>query len=114
MTDEKPTPPRSDSHIDPLGRQIRLPDFTWFGHIVKGHPEMALRRAQCAIALASPETIRFSQSDVDCRLYYSPDGEGWWVCVVADVRQGFVKTAYRSKRIKPGVAEWSRPNPSKA
>ncbi len=28
------------------------------------------------------------------------------ICVVADIRRGFVKTAYLCKRIKPGSQEW--------
>lgn len=28
---------------DPLGRRIRLHDRTWYGHILKAHPEMGRR-----------------------------------------------------------------------
>ena len=97
----------SDSHIvDPLGRRIILHDHTWFGHIVKGHPEMRNRRAAVEQAIQAPMTIRFSSIDVNCRVYYGSGGAPHFlVAAVADVVGGFVKTAYRARAPK-GVVEW--------
>ena len=96
-----------DSRLtDPLGRSITLHDHTWFGHIVKGHPEMRGRRAALEQAVQAPITIRFSSIDANCRVYYGNGGiPGLLVAVVADVVGGFVKTAYRTRAPK-GVVEW--------
>ena len=39
---------------DPLGRDIVLHDRTWYGHIVKGHPDMS------------------GHYDENCRIYFGP------------------------------------------
>jgi hypothetical protein len=54
--------------VDPLGRSIVRCDFTWFGHILKGHPEMRVERSRTERAISAPREFRFSSSDVDCRL----------------------------------------------
>lgn len=82
--------------IDPLGRTIGLSDATWFGHIVRNHREMAGYREAVGMAIERPIAIRFSVSDADCRLFYGP----------SVVRFGFTKTAYLTRRIKPGAGEW--------
>ena len=91
--------------IDPLGRSITLHDHTWFGHIIKGHPELRGDRALVDQAIRSPSTIRFSAADVNCRVYYGSGPAGLLLAVVADVVGGFVKTAYRTRAAK-GVVEW--------
>jgi hypothetical protein len=95
--------------IDPLRRAIVLHDHTWYGHIIKGHPEVAAQRAQVEQAISNPEAIQFSASDPDCRIYYgAPSSAGIRFAVVADVVAGVVKTAYRARRKKVGGMEWSR------
>ena len=92
---------------DPLSRQIDLSEDTWYGHIVKGHPEMQGLRKEAEAAILQPASIHFSASDENCRLYYAPAPRSpLMICVVAEVVGGFVKTAYLTKRIKPGVQEW--------
>lgn len=99
--------PRMGTAIDLLGRQIELADWTWWGHILKGHPEMHGLREEVEQTLARPVSIHFSASDPDCRLYYGPSPRpGLMICVVVDVTAGIVKTAYLAKRIKPGGQEW--------
>jgi hypothetical protein len=72
-------------------------------------------REAAETAVANPDAIYQSRSDPDCRLYYRAGARaGLMICVVADAAAGFVKTAYLSKRIKPGAKEWPSPNPSKA
>lgn len=91
---------------DPLGRAITLHAHTWYGHIIKGHPEVAGHRALVEGAVTAPHEIRYSTSDPDCRVYYgSGPSPGLLVAVVADVVAGFVKTAYLANRMK-GVPEW--------
>lgn len=86
---------------DPLGRRIVLHNFTWFGPIVKGHPEMRNERRRAQEAVQSPAQIRFSASDPDCGIYYDePDTAGIRIAVIADVRGGFVKTAYPAAKLK--------------
>jgi hypothetical protein len=93
---------------DPLGRTIVLHEHTWFGHIVKGHPDVRTYRALAEQAISNPLEIRFSSSDPNCRLYY---GVGpslrIMMVVVADVVSGIVKTAYRANKMK-GTTEWLR------
>jgi hypothetical protein len=94
--------------VDPLGRRNTLHDRTWFGHVIKGHPDMAFKRPSVERAIASPERITFSLSDPDCRLFYGlAEPDGLMVTVVVNVTEGFVKTAYRSRQAK-GVVEWER------
>ena len=97
--------------IDPLSRRIVLHDRTWWGHIVKFHPDMRGQRPAVESAVRSPLSIHFSASDADCRLYYGQtSNSGVMVAVVADVAAGFVKPAYRTDRAK-GAIEWSRSTP---
>ena len=92
--------------IDPLGRTITLHDHTWFGHILKGHPDLAGDRALVECAVTSTATIHFSKADVDCRVYYGLGATtGLMTAVVADIVGGFVKTAYRTRTAK-GTIEW--------
>lgn len=82
-----------DSTIeDPLGRSIQLTNATWFGHIVKGHPDMALQRLRVEHTVRQPMEIQISTYDNDCRVYYSePNKGGRMIVVVADVVAGIVK-----------------------
>ena len=94
---------------DPLGRKIVLHDHTWHGHIVKGHPEMMAHRLLVEQAIRSPDQIRLSNSDLDCRLYYGPGPrDGVIIMVVADVLLGIVKTAHLAKKASGGALEWSK------
>ena len=99
----------ADSFLeDPLGRRIVLHDRTWFGHVLKGHPEVAPFRALAEAAVLHPFEIRFSAADPDCRVYYGkgPDAR-LRMAVVADVGSGTVKTAYLARKASPGGVEWS-------
>jgi hypothetical protein len=98
----------SDSTIeDPLGRSIRLTNATWFGHIVKGHPDMSLQRLTVEHTVRRPLEIQLSTYDPDCRVYYShPNKAGQMIVVVADVVTGIVKTAYEAIKKKKGTIEW--------
>jgi len=92
---------------DPLGRLIDLSDTTWFGHIIKGHPEMRGLNAEACATLSIPTAILHTTSDRDCRLYYGPSPQpGLIICIVADVARRFVKTAYLARKIKQGIQEW--------
>ncbi|MHC4126916.1 MAG: hypothetical protein ACYTE6_09850 [Planctomycetota bacterium] len=92
---------------DPLGRRITLSDRTWFGHIVKGHPEIAAERRRVEAAIESPQQIRLSRLDIACRLYFGAGPrKGVRIMVVADVRLGVVKTAHLARRLSGGEVEW--------
>ncbi|HEY2155041.1 MAG TPA: hypothetical protein VGH33_05395, partial [Isosphaeraceae bacterium] len=61
----------SDSHhVDPLGRTIVLHDYTWEGHILSDHDEIADDRDLVGAAIELPIRIEFSTSDANCRRYY--------------------------------------------
>jgi|SRR5882724_2082343 len=97
-----------DSTIqDPLGRTIRLTNATWFGHILKGHPDLALQRLRVEHAVRQPMEIQISTYDDNCRVYYSqPNKAGRMIVVVADVVAGIAKTAYAAIKKKKGRVEW--------
>ncbi|MFH1417156.1 MAG: hypothetical protein ABII12_02570 [Planctomycetota bacterium] len=99
----------ADSRLtDPLRREITLYDRTWFGHIVKGHPEIAEDRLLVEQAVTRPTEIRQSASDPDCRLYYGSGPRPTVIMmVVVDVAIGVVKTAHLAGKITGGPVEWS-------
>jgi|SRR6185436_6832282 len=95
---------------DQLGRDIRLTNPTWFGHVVKGHPDMAMQRLRVEHTVRRPSEIQVSTYDADCRVYYSePNKAGRMIVVVADVVAGIVKTAYAAIKKKKGTIEWKAP-----
>jgi len=95
---------------DPLGREVVLHDRTWYGHVLKGHPDVARCRDLAQKAVRDPREIRFSMSDTDCRIYYGtgPTAD-LMIAVVADVVVGLVKTVYLAKSTSAGGVEWSSP-----
>jgi hypothetical protein len=95
---------------DPLGREIRLTNATWFGHILKGHPDMARQRLRVEHTVRKPLEIQVSTYDVNGRIYYSvPNKSGEMIVVVADIVIGIVKTAYVALKKKKGSIEWKAP-----
>src|SRR5438874_7922724 len=102
----------ADSTItDPLGRAITLHARTWYGHILRRHPEMRHARTSVEQTIRSPKEIRVSTYDPDCRTYYSDIVRaGMMIAVVIDVKQGLVRTAFYTSRMR-GALEWSRPTP---
>lgn len=94
---------------DPLDRVLVMHDRTWYGHIVRGHPEVGDHRTLVEKALESPDEIRISRSDSDCRLNFGQGPHaGLTMMVVADVVRGIVKTAHLCKRVSGGRQEWSK------
>jgi len=75
------------------------------------------RWAAAVAAIESPIAVHYSASDPDCRLYYASaqvgEGSTLMICVAADAVALFVKTAYLTKRIKPGEQKWPPPKQSK-
>ena len=53
-----------ESSKDPLGRSITLHDFTWYGHIMKRHPDMRMLRRHVQDAIVSPIAIQRRSSRV--------------------------------------------------
>ena len=97
---------------DPLGRTMILHDHTWHGHILPGHPEMKQLRSLVERAVTDPLEIRISDAAPrNVRLFFGVGPrKGIMIVVVAEVIQGFVKTAHVIKKTK-GALEWSRPTP---
>jgi hypothetical protein len=96
---------------DPLGRSIVLHDRRWHGHIIKRHPEIESYMPLLRRAITEPIEIRYSQADVDCRVYFGEGPrKGIMIAIVVDLAGGFVKTAHLIKAAK-GVVEWSRQTP---
>ena len=96
---------------DPLSRIIFFPDATWDVHVLARHPEMDRYRRLAELAIIDPLEIRFSATDPATRLYFgSGPGSTLMVEVVANVVDGYLKTAHLVRRMR-GDVEWSRPNP---
>ena len=97
------------SLTDPLGRVIVLHDRTWYGHILRGHPEVKEYRGLVEETVQRPDEIRHSRSSADCRLYFGlgprPNVR---ILVVADIVQGVVRTAHLCDRVSGGTVEWSK------
>jgi len=103
------------SRTDPLGRAFIFHDRTWFGHILRGHPEMTDHRALVEAAITNPLQIRHSASGTDSRLYFGESSSlSHMILVVADIALGLVKTAHIAKRFTGGDIEWLRSTTSKA
>ena len=93
----------------PLGRDIVLHDRTWHGHIVKGHPDMDRHKDLVEHTVQSPDEIRQSRADENCRIYFGPGPRpGVIIMVVADVVARVVKTAHLAKKVTGGAMEWSK------
>jgi len=96
---------------DPLGRSITLHNHTWYGHIIRHHPDLRLHRALVVATITQPLEIRFHPDDADSRFYFGAGPRrGIMMLVVVDVVQGLVKTAHLIKTTK-GALEWSPPTP---
>jgi hypothetical protein len=94
--------------VDPLGRAIVFHDRTWYGHILKGHPELRSERHSIGLAIEEPTDIRHSLSDDDVRLYHgNARRRGLYVRVVADVKKLLVLTAHYVRTPQGGPIEWS-------
>lgn len=97
--------------IDPLGRSISLHNHTWYGHILRRHPEMRSHRAHVEQSIVDPLEIRFSDADADVRVYFATGPRtGIMTAVFVNIVGGFVKTAHLVKSAKGGI-EWSKPTP---
>ena len=95
---------------DSLGRRIVVHDRTWWGHILKGHPEMRKLRPEAEQAIREPLAIWTNRASPDCRLYFGKGPrEGIMVVAVADVVLGRMKTAHLASKITGGREEWSLP-----
>ena len=85
---------------DPLGRDIVLHDRTWHGHIVKGHPDLGGHHDLVERTVQSPDEIRHSRADENCRIYFGTGPRpGVIIMVVADVVDRVVKTAHLAKKV---------------
>lgn len=84
---------------DPLGRSFTLANHTWYGHILKGHPEMRPHFTLVEQAVTAPLSI------------YGPGPrDGVFVAAVVDIALGIVKTAYLSRTMTGASSEWT-PSP---
>ena len=106
----------ADVHLtDPLGNQITLHEVTWQRHIARRHPAISLYREHVERAITAPTIILKSNADPDCLVYYGQcPGQFGEIQVVADIRRGFIKTAFLRLGRTAGEQLWPRSTPSKA
>lgn len=98
---------------DPLGRNIALSFSCWNGHILRNHPEMALRLEEVRETIERPIAIR--REDIT-RLYFreiSAERVHRFLKVVVRLKtnkygaDGFVATAFPVCEMEEtGVVEW--------
>ena len=95
--------------IDPLGRELILDDRTWYGHILKSHPEIAELRNLVELAIKALDEIHISRLDANCLLYYAQGPRSSVMMVaVADLSLGIIKTAHLARKPLAGLFEWSK------
>ena len=98
---------------DPLGRRITFHNHTWFGHILRRHPDLRSHRRLVEETITTPLSIRFADGQpADTRLYYGVGPQsGMLIVLAANVAAGHVLSAHLAKVPKPGAIEWSPPTP---
>ena len=98
---------------DPLGRTVTLHNRTWYGHILKNHPDLRAHRRLVEEVVTAPLEIRTDAADpANGRLYYGiGPRSGMMIAVAVDVTVGIVLTAHLTKAVKAGALEWSSPTP---
>jgi hypothetical protein len=71
---------------------------------------MAGREADVKTTLENPSEIRLSQNDPAVYLFYSPEHNGRWVCVVTKKlnADGFLITTYPTDAIKEEKRIWPK------
>lgn len=57
--------------------------------------------------LKNPDEVRKSKYDEDARIYYQRN-DGEYVCIVVQIEDGFIMTAYTTERMKEGKTIWTR------
>ena len=88
----------------PLGVKIRTTKDYWKKVTTIKHPIIAKYEDQVKESLAKPTEIRKSKQDPSVHLYYKYIGE-IYVCTVCDhvdKKNGYIITAYLTKRIREG------------
>jgi len=94
--------------IDPLGRRITFHNHTWYGHILRAHPELKSERSRIEETLRRPNKICLSISSPELRYYYiSANRTGLFLRVVVDIQKGHVRTAHYIRTLEGGPVEWS-------
>lgn len=90
--------------LTPLGVKIRTTKNYWKKITTIKHPIIAKYEDQVKESLKSPDQIRRSKQDPKVYLYYKDIGE-IYVCTVCDhtdKKNGYIITAYLTKRIREG------------
>lgn len=88
---------------DVLGNDIVLTRERW-NHVTKHKIGEPSRLKEC---VQDPLEIRRSRKDPSTALYYRGLDDGY-LCVVVNVEEGFITTAYETSYMKRGEIIWSR------
>lgn len=93
----------------PLGKYVRTTEEYWRYIVTFKHPSMAGNIREVELALADPDNIRKSRSDDRVYLYYRRAGNRIICVAVRHLNgDGFIITAYFTKKVKEGVLIWQR------
>ncbi len=88
---------------DKFGNRICLTRERW-NHALKHKIPNLDHLESC---LQNPVEVRKSKYDEDARLYYRKLG-GEYVCVVVQIEDGFIMTAYTTEGMKEGETVWKQ------
>lgn len=93
----------------PLGKQIRTTEQYWQEITTFKHPQLAGKLLEVELTLIDPDSIRRSRSDEHVYLYYKHLGQSKLCVVVRYLNgEGFIVTAYYTKKEKEGIVIWQR------
>jgi hypothetical protein len=95
------------SHLNGV---VRLTQERW-EHILRHHADMNSKLDLIKQVLEEPDEIRSSRYNSEGRLYYRFYREifnGKYIVVVINIREGLVRTAYVTDRIKQGGLIWRK------
>jgi hypothetical protein len=111
--------------IDYAGRQVRLTDTVWYGHILMEHPELRANERSVELALVSPHQVNRDKDFADREVFYRrgalpPPDKNDYLNVVVRYREtdegvlvGQLLTAYAIRAILPEEPIlWSAPRSS--
>lgn len=95
---------------DRFNRRITLTEERW-NHIIETHPELKEMLKELEGTLQDPESIKksvYNENVVLFYRYYEHIYEGKYMCVVVNLDNESIVTAYITDRIKRGEILWEK------
>ncbi|MCK4641036.1 MAG: hypothetical protein KAU06_06845 [Candidatus Marinimicrobia bacterium] len=97
---------------DPEGRNVTLHRHTFYGHILKNHPQPYIKQESIQSTIENPKHIKESETVENSLIYVSSttDSKDFNVTTKfdSDLKSGYVTSAYVSKKPKKGSIIWPK------